>query len=191
MSRAPRGRSGKGSGSESITVAKIALIGTVLAALITAAATVIPALLKDGQSPTVSGDGGGIPPSVEGAQVEFFSPREGDSISPGDSVMVSGTVTGLGQRQLWILSWHEDGKSFFMVPGAAGVSAVSTKDGPWSVTDEGVGNPSDQGKTIVYTAVLAGAKCAQALSVMHNSDSFHVPPPGCIILPDRRDVRVK
>jgi hypothetical protein len=71
MSRAPRGPRGKKDGNESITAAKITLMGTLSAALITAAATVSPILFRDEQPPnavappppgTVRG-GGDVPPS--------------------------------------------------------------------------------------------------------------------------------
>jgi hypothetical protein len=212
-SSSPRGGPGKKDRNESITVAKIALMGTLLAALITAAATVFPVLLRDDppnagaipppgiargsdvppgrlSAPMTPGGDGGMSASSDGAQVEFLSPQKGASISPGDSVAVAGTVTGLGKNTLWILAWHEDGGSFFMVSGESGVSPVATKDGPWSVTDEGVGTPSDKGRIISYTAVLAGAECTKALAAKRDDDSFHALPPGCINFSDHRDVQV-
>jgi hypothetical protein len=211
----PRGRPGKGGDSESITVAKIAFIGTVLAALITAVAGMFSALIKDkppsavatsppgtvsggdlppsqSSTPTTSDDGTAMPASPDGTQVEFLYPQEDALISPHNDVTVTGTVTGLGSNTLWILSWHEDGGSFFLIPGAAGVSAVTTKDGPWSTTDQNVGNSSDKGRTIAYTAVGANSECNKTLSAMRDDDSFREPPKGCIILPGgQRSVRVK
>ncbi len=104
---------------------------------------------------------------------------------------MSGSVTGLGGDTLWILSRHDVGGSFYLVPGAAGLSPVRTKDGPWSVTDESVGNPSDRGGNVVYYAVQANADCAKNLSAMHNYDSFPDLPKGCTILQGQRSVRVK
>ena len=85
-------------------------------------------------------------------------------ISPRQSVVVSGTVTGLGGNTLWILSRHDVGKSFYLVLGEEGVSPVITKDGPWSVTDEGMGDPPPiRGSAIVYHAVQANANCSRIL----------------------------
>jgi hypothetical protein len=72
MSRARREQSGKGGRGESMTAAKIGRNGAVLAALIGAVGAVVAVvvaavLVKDGQSPNVSGDGGGVPASVERA----------------------------------------------------------------------------------------------------------------------------
>jgi hypothetical protein len=133
-----------------------------------------------------------VPASADGVQVEFLSPQQDASINPSDDVQVAGTVSGLGNNKLWIMSWHEDGGSFFPVSGPEGISPVTDKNGPWSVTDEGVGNPSDHGKTIVYTAVLADAECTKTLSTKPDDYSFRAPlPQGCTILPDHRGVRVK
>lgn len=133
--------------------------------------------------PTMTDDGN--------SKVEFVSPQEGLVISPRQNVVVSGTVTGLGSNTLWILSKHEIGGSFYLVLGEAGVSPVIIKDGPWSVTDEGVGNPSDKGSAIVYYAVQANAECSRTLSAKQNYDSFHELPTGCTILQGQREVHIK
>ena len=125
------------------------------------------------------------------SKVEFISPPEGLVISPRQDVVVSGTVTGLGSNTLWILSKHEIGGSFYFVLGEAGVSPVITKDGPWSATDEGVGDPSDKGSAIVYYAVQANAECSRTLSSKQNYDSFHELPTGCTILQGQREVQIK
>lgn len=201
--RPPRDGRDRGSGGQSsIIVAKIALVGTVLAALITAAATVLPTLIKNEPPNTPPGsssksvmpdEGPAVPPSVDGAQVEFLSPPEDTPINAGDNVKVSGTVTGLGATTLWILSWHQDGGSFFPISGAGGISPVATKDGPWSITDEHVGDATDKGQAIVYTAVQADAECTKTLSAMHDYGSFRDSdlPKGCTPLPSRRGVQIK
>jgi hypothetical protein len=213
--RVPRGRPDQGSGSESIRAAKIALAGTVLAALITAIAAVLVPLLQNktphaAALPPATASGSDVPPgsssrsppsdgpsvsvSAGEAQVEFASPREDTPISPGDDVKVSGTVTGLGVTSLWILAWHQDGESFFLIPGPAGdVSPATTKDGPWSVIDYRVGNKGDKGSAIVYTSVQADVECTKKLSSMNDYTSFRQSelPQGCAILPSRRGVRVK
>jgi hypothetical protein len=104
---------------------------------------------------------------------------------------VAGSVTGLGGNTLWILSRHDVGRSFYVVPGTAGIAPIITKDGPWSVTDEVVGDPSDKGSNVVYYAVQADADCTKTLSAMHHYDSFREMPKGCAILPGLRGVRVK
>ena len=144
-----------------------------------------------GQSsaPTTVGEDAGMLPSHDAAQVEFVFPQKDASISPGDDVVVSGTVRGLGGNTLWILSWHEDGGSFYQISGVEGISPVTTKDGPWSVTDENVGNRSDKGRAIVYFAVQANVECTKLLSSKH--DPFREMPKGCITLPDQRGVKVK
>lgn len=156
-------------------------------------ATPPPATASPGQPSTLPApeDGGGTPIPGHIAQVEFVSPPEGSEINPGQDVVVVGGVTGLGGNTLWILSRHNVGGSFYLVAGAAGLSPILTKDGPWSVTDESVGNPSDRGSDIVYYAVQANADCAKTLSAMHNYDSFQEVPKGCTILQGQRSVRVK
>jgi serine/threonine protein kinase len=143
--------------------------------------------------PTTSGDGGGGLAPAEGAQVEFSSPPADASISPHRDVAVAGTVTQPAGNQLWILAYHGDGGSYFMVPGPEGVSPVTTKDGPWEVTDANVGTASDKGNIIVYTAVQADTACAKWLSAKHDDDSFYPKelPAGCTIFPDNRTVLVK
>lgn len=179
-------------------VALITTAGAVVAAWIAhepinPAATPPPATAPPSQSLTrpTPGDSGGIPIPGHIAQVEFVSPPEGSEINPGQDVVVSGSVTGLDDNTLWILSRHDVGGSFYLVSGAAGLSPVRTKDGPWSVTDESVGNPSDRGGNVVYYAVQANADCTRALSAMHNYDSLQEPPRGCTILQGLRSVRIK
>ncbi|MGH3773148.1 MAG: hypothetical protein ACRDRW_17435 [Pseudonocardiaceae bacterium] len=120
-------------------------------------------------------------------------PSVGAVINPGQDVVVAGSVTGLGGDTLWILSMHDVGGSFYLVPGVAGLSPVAPQDGPWGVTDEGVGNPTDRGGTVVYYAVQANADCTKTLSSMRSDDSFHEHelPKGCTILQGLRSVRVK
>lgn len=114
----------------------------------------------------------------------------GAEITPRQDVPLVGSVTGLDGNTLWILSRHEDGGSYYPV-GAAGPAPVATKDGPWTVTDEGVGDPSDRGSNVVYYPVQANAECAKTLSNIHNYDSLSSPPQGCTILPSLRSVQIK
>ncbi|MGH3856758.1 MAG: hypothetical protein ACRDR6_25390 [Pseudonocardiaceae bacterium] len=112
-------------------------------------------------------------------------------INPGQDVPVVGSVTGLGGNTLWILSKHEVGGSYYLPAGAAGPSPVATKDRPWTVTDEGVGDASDRGGNVVYYPVQANAECAKTLSAMHHYDSLPKLPQACTILPSLRSVRIK
>jgi hypothetical protein len=71
------------------------------------------------------------------------------------------------------------------------VPRYSGPDGPWSVTDEGVGDPSDKGSAIVYYAVQANADCSRILSSEQNYDSFRELPKGCTILQSQKQVQIK
>lgn len=179
-------------------VALITVAGGVVAAWIehehtSPAATPSPVETPPSQPSThpAPEDGGVIPLPSNIAQVEFLSPPEGSGINPGQDVVVAGSVTGLGGNTLWILSRHDVGGSFYPVPGAAGLLPVLTKDGPWSVTDVSVGDPSDRGGNIVYYAVQANADCTRTLSALHNYDSLPDLPKGCTILQGQRSVRVR
>lgn len=189
-----------------ITVAKISMLSAVVVALISAAATVVTFLIKDDRTnaaaspppdttmqgdmpssrPTTPRDDNtrDIPTPDDGAQVKFFFPQEGSKIDVGQDVLVSGSVTGLGSDTLWILSRHDVGGSFYLVP------PTITQDGPWSVTDENVGDPLDKGSNFVYYAVQANAECTKALSSMDIYDSFREIPKGCTAR-DQRHVRVR
>ena len=189
-----------------ITVAKIGLLSAVVAALIGAVATVLTVLIKDEPTnaaaspppgartqsempfnqPSIPGNDSSrdTPPSADGAQIKFVFPHEGSEVDVDQDILVSGSVTGLGSDTLWILSMHEVGGSFYLVPPAI------TKDGPWSVTDEDVGNPLDKGSNFVYYAVQANAECTNTLSSMNIYDSFKELPEGCDSR-DQRYVRVR
>jgi hypothetical protein len=104
---------------------------------------------------------------------------------------VAGSVTGLGDTTLWVLSRHDVGGSFYLVVVAAGPSPVLTFDGSCSVTESGVGNSSDRGSDIVYYAVQANTDCTKILSALHNYDSVPEVPKGCTILQGQRSVQIK
>lgn len=206
MSRPPRGSQSEKSSVEppvaetgstsAVRVARITAAGAVLA---TAVVPVMQHLLSDSaatapasQPPALSTPGDGTTSPIPGqlAQVEFVAPAVGAEITPGQDVPVVGSVTGLDGNTLWILSRHDVGGSYYPV-GAAGPAPVATKDGPWKVTDEGVGDPSDRGSNVVYYPVQANAECVKILSAMHNYDSLPNVPQGCTILPSLRSVRIK
>jgi hypothetical protein len=117
-----------------------------------------------------------------GARVEFIFPPAGYEINAGDDVPGSVQVTGLGSDTLWIVSRHEDGGSYYLVPPPI------AKDGYSSFLDESVGNSSDKGSNIVYFAVLANADCAQVLSAIRGP--FENLPPSCTYR-GQRVVRVR
>lgn len=157
-------------------------------------ATATPGAVPAGQSSTPTlGHSSDIPAPHNEAQVEFISPQEDTPINFGNDVKVSGTVTDLGDNTLWIWSWHQDGESFFLISGEKGISPATTKNGPWVITDQHVGNKTDRGKTITYTAVQANTECAKTLSAMPDDESFHAEeiPKGCTILPAHRSVQIK
>ena len=192
----------------SSSAVRIALIGAaatvltgVLAALVTPwinhqlanPATIPPAATTQARQQSTfppSEGGGNTPVPGQLARVTFVSPPVGDEINPGEDVPVAGSVTGLGGNTLWILSMHDIGGSFYLV-GATGPSPAATKDGPWNITDVGVGDPSDHGGDVFYYPVQANADCTKTLSAMNNYASFPKPPQGCTTLPPLRTVRIK
>lgn len=189
-----------------ITTAKISMLSAVVVALIgaatavwveetkgdrTSAASPPPDTTMQGEMPpsrpAIPGDGDTRdgPTSGDGAQVEFVFPQEGSTIDVGQDVRVLGNVTGLGgDHTFWILSRHDVGGSFYLVPPTV------TKDGPWSVTDENVGDSLDKGSNFVYYAVQANAECTKTLSSMGAYDSFKEIPNGCTIQ-GQRYVRIR
>ncbi len=209
MSRSPRPareHQSEQSKDGAIKVAKISLLSAVVVALIGAAATVWTVSIKDDRTNAAAGpppdttmqgempssrpttprdnDTRGIPTPDDGAQVEFVFPQEGSGIDVGQDVPVSGSVTGLGSDTLWILSRHDVGGSFYLVP------PTIVKDGPWSVIDGNVGDSLDKGSNFVYYAVQANAECAKSLSSMDIYDSFKEIPKGCTTR-GQRNVRVR
>jgi hypothetical protein len=122
-------------------------------------------------------------PTPDGAHVDFIFPEEGSEINAGQDVILSGSVTGLGDDDLWIISRHEVGGSFYLIPPAI------TKDGPWDVLDQRVGDPSDKGSYFVYYAVRANADCTKSLSSVRNS--FRDLPQGCTVVQGQLSVRIK
>ncbi|MGH3822538.1 MAG: hypothetical protein ACRDRA_06820 [Pseudonocardiaceae bacterium] len=165
----------KGPVGLSVLVVGVALLG------ITIYQVASSYVASDSGQASKSGDAP-ISPPIDGADVDFIFPQEGSGIDVGQDVLVSGNVTGLGGDTLWILSWHEDGGSFYPVPPAI------PKDGPWKVFDRHVGNSSDRDSNFVYYAVQANSDCARDLTA--KSDSFRDLPKSCLVR-NQRSIRVK
>jgi len=146
---------------------------------------------QQGQSstPAPSANSAPPPPAHNDAQIMFSSPPDAP-IKPKTDVPVTGTVEGLGANTLWILAWHQSGGRYFPIPNpdTSQMSPVTTKDGPWHTEDDSVGDSSDIGKTIAYTAILANTECAKQLTT--KNEPFIGLPDGCVIL-GQREVRVQ
>jgi hypothetical protein len=107
--------------------------------------------------------------SVPTAEVTFDEPSESAVVRPGSSIKLSGAISGLaGGQELWVLSRADSADQLYYLTIQA---PVATSDGPWSVTDEGVGDASDIGHSRNYIAVNADSACVDALvSVQADAD---------------------
>jgi hypothetical protein len=123
------------------------------------------------------------PTSPTGAPVvSFDQPTAGQSITAGQDVAVSGSVSGLNGSALWIVSKPDagDGKYHLTQSGP-----VASDDGPWSFTDIEVGDSSDSGEKIIYTALSADNSCSELLAALppdpnaNGLQTFALVPDGC------------
>lgn len=96
-------------------------------------------------------------------QVIFNEPSEGAVVQPGSDIRLSGTVSGLNGRELWIISRADSADQLYYLTLQ---SPVTTADGPWNVTDESVGDDSDRGHNRLYLAVAADGDCADSLAAV-------------------------
>lgn len=101
-------------------------------------------------------------------QITFKQPDPNAAINPGDDVMLSGTVSGLNGRELWVISRTDSADQLYSIITP---SPVTKTDGSWTETDEAATGNSDRGHHILFIGVAANQKCADSLnSVKADSD---------------------
>jgi hypothetical protein len=101
-------------------------------------------------------------------QITFKQPDPKVPISPGDDVMLSGTISGLNGRELWVISRTDSADQLYSIITP---SPVTKSDGSWTETDETATDNSDRGHHILFIGVAANQKCADSLnSVKADSD---------------------
>jgi hypothetical protein len=94
--------------------------------------------------------------------MNFEKPAENLEVNPGDDVELSGTVTGLNGRELWIVSraTHADQLYYIIVP-----SPTTKRDGHWGpLTDEDPAAEDDRGHEILFIGVVANKECSAFLA---------------------------
>lgn len=126
------------------------------------------------------------PPTPGGVEVTFTAPADGAAIHHGSDVQLSGTVTGLAGKSLWLISHPQAGQSRIYTTGD---TPITSSDGPWSYLDVKVGDRSDIGTTIEYALVAADSSCGGALA--DAPPELDVLPRGCTELSPKRHVFVK
>lgn len=114
--------------------------------------------------------------------VSFDQPTVGQSITAGQDVPVSGSVSGLNGSALWIVSKPDAGGGKYYLTQSG---PVASADGPWSFTDIEVGDSSDSGEKIIYTALSADSSCSELLAALppdpnaNGLQTFALVPDGC------------
>lgn len=110
----------------------------------------------------------------------------GSIIEPGQNVPVSGSVTGLGEATLWVVTKPDIGDGVYYMTQDG---PVTERDGNWSFIDIQVGDDGDRGFNITYYVLQADQACGNALTgVPRNEDGLRTFPilfEGCEILAER------
>jgi hypothetical protein len=96
-------------------------------------------------------------------QVIINEPPSPAVVQPGSDIKLSGTVSGLNGRELWIVSRADFADQLYYLTLR---SPVTKADGPWNVTDESVGDDSDRGHNRLYLAIAADGDCANSLAAV-------------------------
>lgn len=144
----------------------VALLVSLLGALMLVGGYFGPAIFKSGDGPTpttsVSPQVTTTPNPPPRAVGSFSKPRVGSTIHTAQNVAVSGNVSGLPSgSSMWIVyTATHGGPNYYLISDGP----VLDRDGTWDFTDEGVGDSTDVGGTITYHAIQADTACSQALS---------------------------
>jgi hypothetical protein len=116
----------------------------------------------------------------EPPQVQFTLPSENMLITFGQDVDVAGTLRGIGDDTLWLVTKPDAGEGFYYLTANG---PVARQDGDWSFPDTEVGDETDKGMGIYYLAVQANKHCADILS---STDTKIKPlPTGCTVRAER------
>jgi hypothetical protein len=122
--------------------------------------------------------------SPENTDLVFERPGYGQVVGSGQDVTVSGTVSNLDGKSLWVVSRPENGDGrYYLTSGAP----IATRDGAWSFVDQTVGR-TNIGSVIVYAGVAATETCSKTLEHFAsdpadgNAGTFAQVPAGCTVL---------
>ncbi len=166
------------------TIAVIAIIGTIASAHpVTPSSppsTTEPPVSTAPPPPTTS------PPPVPLAQVDISKPVPDITIQPGQDVPVAGSVTGLADDTLWVVTKPDAGDGLYYLTLSG---PVTDHDGNWSFTDLKVGDDSDRGHDIIYFALQSNRSCSEVLAATPEDENgnrtFALLPAGCSARADR------
>jgi hypothetical protein len=113
---------------------------------------VLGSTVKNSPSTTVSGL----------AEIRFLTPKWGDTVTPGQDLLLSGTVSGLpAGDSVWLLETSPSEGIYLFLDGSKS-GPFATADGEFARTDPG--GPKEGGTVIFYVAFQAGSACNEILS---------------------------
>jgi hypothetical protein len=164
-----------------MTAGRMAMYAAIIAALITAVATVAVGLIDrpSGQPHLKAATTGPCPD-----RLTITSPVAGQDVTGRDGVRVLGTACGLAGADGWLFDHDgEDPYYYEVFPDDPGPAV--TRDGAWTTIDEPIGGPGDNDKTYDLTLVLASPACDHALRALRPTDGDYKTlafPTGCRVV---------
>ncbi len=121
------------------------------------------------------------------------TPTTGAEIDGIQGVKVGGTVCGLGaEESVWLFDFDPYDQNYYLVydPEVGPQAVADSNDTEFAMLDQPIGDPGDQRKKYVITAVVATAACADELRKKKPDGEgnyvFHPLPPTCEIRDQRQ-----